>query len=203
MPDVRHTLSDLSTADLHGAVWCGVLCARTAGHLAPRRCGPALRLAALWACGVEVSKQRMRAAADAAPLSATPDFAGFAASAAMLAAYPLPETAADAAAEAVARAAGIDRDRGVAQHFVLLGGMVDDQIRAVELRRATSPLGDWLLENSERRRVGTLGEALARAWRHRLRWWVPAERALAERFEELPGGGLRLSRAVNSRGRQM
>ncbi|MBX2798048.1 MAG: hypothetical protein KTR31_10275 [Myxococcales bacterium] len=78
-------------------------------------------------------------------------------------------------------------------HFVLLSDLVSAQLRPVHLGGSTSVVADWLLENTEPRRVGTLGDALAHAWRNRLRWNVLEERALAERFADPPATALMLA----------
>ncbi|MEM6929828.1 MAG: hypothetical protein AAF602_23010, partial [Myxococcota bacterium] len=65
--------------------------------------------------------------------------------------------------------------------------LVDHQLTPISPTDGQHPLWDWTLErHPEPHRVGTLGDALARARRWRLRWWVPHERAIAERLTELP-----------------
>ncbi|MEN0068225.1 MAG: hypothetical protein AAGA48_39250, partial [Myxococcota bacterium] len=75
-----------------------------------------------------------------------------------------------------------------------LVALVDHQLQPVaverpgEARPEYQPLWDWVVErHPEPLRVGSLGDALARARRWRLRWRIPQERAIAERLNRLPG----------------
>lgn len=212
MADPRPLLRELARVDRRGAVWCAALCAMSVAHLVPaeeRRPWRALRLALLWAQGVEVPEKRMEMAA-AGMVFAMYDgvtysdfYACEAALEAISALRVVPGRCPDTASLAAWRAINsysqvgdydfdVERDRET-QAIAALAALVEHQIAPVavtpgdvaEARHAAAVAWDWL-DRPDPVRVGTLGDALARARRWRLRWHVPIERALAERTDTLP-----------------
>jgi hypothetical protein len=191
--DPRPLLRELARVDRPGAVWCAVLCATSVAHLVPpeeRRPGRARLLAAAWAVGLPVSEARLRAAGYAAARAAS-DAAYAAAYATGAAFYRRPASHAEAAAAVsrrpAARAATV-RDR----HLAALHDLVVHQTTPVSptprdvaaARPAVAVVWDAAAEAVGPVRLGTLGDALARARRLRLRWHDPVERAIAERLPE-------------------
>ena len=200
---MEELLRELARTDRRGAVWCAALCALTVQHLvlagehAP---ATALRLAMLWAQGVPVSQDRMQSSADDvsnARIGMTSEHAvsaaaiDAAAEVAMVA-YTGGSTAAACAVHATTLAYAYacrnvsiewcfeDWEIHRAEHRELLAELVDHQLTPLP-HPGHSPLSDWLLERGFKAgRVGTLGDSLAWARRHRLRWWVPAQRWAAE-----------------------
>ena len=182
----------------------------------PRVTGPAsaLRLAAWWAQGAAVSPGRLRqvrstsrVSDDACVQDAT--LAAYATIEALIvpdAVVDLGEddpsaTYASAAASYAARSCATfvsapQRDRAVrnawddarSRHHAELAELVAYQLTPIEVDGVwPHPLGDWVAERHPKpARRGSLGDALARARQWRLRWWVPVERAIAERLIELP-----------------
>lgn len=183
----------LAAEDPRGAVWCAALCAATVRHLAPPAALPALRLALLWAQGAPVSAERLRAAAnaaaDAADAAAAHSCAAFATAFATYATHAYVAYAAHAYAVA---AWGDDAYAAAASTAAVEGAqLVDHQLTPIDPtgipeRPHAAVLWDWAQDQglTEPMRTGTLGEALVRA----RRWWVPHERALAERQSGQPPG---------------
>ena len=175
----------VADGDRRGAVWCAALCALTLQHLAPiqdNRPMRAIRLAMKWAQGADVPREVLMRAASVPNVSYT----------AILAASAAAKAAVYATAAHVANAVAYAAD---AQAFTYaadaeLSELLRLQMEPVEYFDSESPLGDWLLEHSSPRRIGTLGDALARARKRRLRWCVLEQRAFAERFDKLPSGWL-------------
>lgn len=209
MADFHEVVSELSDSDRRGAVWCAVLCARSVQHRRFRHeAQDALRLTGLWAQGVPVSKRRLQQA----EWRLHPDFGTgpersavrYAARAASMGVPPLATRTVHMSMEASATALSLDPIYGdMANSAALLGSrawwarmevaqrdltaLIKSQTNPVAKFASGHPLADWVLEYCPRAtREGTLGDALARAWRWRLRWWVPHERAAAERMTELP-----------------
>ena len=232
MADARDLLRTLAAEDRRGAVFCAALCAASVAHLVPvgeRRPWRAVRLALAWGMGVQVPRERLRNANDAANAASNAAYAAAAAAsadAAVLAAYAFAEAAsaaaasADAAADAAADAeaaadiaavayaaviaavasadAGADgasaaSNQARVAHLARLHALVLHQITPIaptptDVRRATPSAQvawDRLIERCpDPVRTGTLGDALARARKARLRWTCPVERAIAERCDE-------------------
>ena len=212
MADARNLLRTLAYKDRRGAVFCAALAAASVAHLVPvgeRRPWRAVRLALAWGMGVEVSRERMRAAATAAAdayddgIAAAPAAAAAGATEAVASAAPAyaAESAAEAFDDAVdaARPANADPAESVeasrnvyAAYLAFLHALVLHQITPIaptptDVHRATpgaQVAWDRLVERCpDPVRIGTLGDALSRARKGRLRWTCPVERAIAERTE--------------------
>ena len=223
MADARDLLRALAVEDRRGAVFCAALCAASVAHLVPvgeRRPWRAVRLALAWGMGVQVPEKRLERVAHAAHAAAiaalstrsdAASSASLASASASLAANAAVDTdgapdASAAAASATGYAADATRGaRWVAErttHLGCLHSLVTHQTAPavptpLDVHRATpnaQVAWDRLVERCpEPVRVGTLGDALARSRKARLRWTCPVERALAERCElaeliELWGG---------------
>lgn len=193
MPDVksvadpRPMLRHFADHDRRGAVWCAGLCALTVRHRMLPRARSALRLALLWAICTPVSKRRLQLASRIAKDDGATGVATYAN-------YYAARSAAFAACasysgEAGCHAVGAANNAANAfasstdarhRHLAHLGQLVESQVAELA-HPGASPLGEWLLERVKGGREGTLGESLAWARQHRLRWWVPAERFAAER----------------------
>lgn len=210
MTDPRHAIRALTATDRRGAVWCASLCALYVAHLwtdpRPRR---AVVLAGAWAVGVPVPAERLRAYDDAAGVAAdvaagvgrarpATSAAAYAACAAANAAAVVDDTAGAAAnaatyaayAAAIAAAATVAawvkrRDRHLSALAVLVVHQTTPLVDVPLVGRPGALVAwDAAAADIGPVRVGTLGDALARARRHRLRWYVPVERAVAERLDD-------------------
>lgn len=195
--EVQAKLGELALQDRQGAVWCAVLCVRTVGIATAPAVQTGLRLLALWAQGVRISPERMRrcyhACSDA---SINPDPGPVSIPSKMRALVGdgpvtvLGGTPATELAQAVTSLL-----YGVEERF--RRGVSDEQMTelgvtlAVRHVLAAAPdkndhlallcdLVNGQLTPQGGIRVGTLGQALARAWRWRLRWSVPDDRTIAE-----------------------
>ncbi|MEM6929448.1 MAG: hypothetical protein AAF602_21085 [Myxococcota bacterium] len=207
MNEVLDRLIELTEDDPRGGVWCAGLCAMSVQHwLFDReaRASTALRLALLWAQGADVTRERLRRAASAVETDATVGFgvnadADAAVEAAGQVGLALVDGGAGYFAARLAYAAAVRASMGTVRapdtawfearerHAGSLARLVADQLEPVSSHATPHPLWDWTLERAPRRhRVGTLGDALARARLWHLRWWVPSERGAAERLTELP-----------------
>jgi hypothetical protein len=200
----RSLLRKLARTDRRGAVWCAVLCATSVAHLVPlgeSRPGRVRLLAAAWAVELPVSEVRLRAAADAAAATARATrTAANAAHVANAAAYATALVAAwaDAAHPAIAVAVDAVLDCAIdaidasvrERHLAALAALVEHQItplvpsarNVAAARPGPAVVWDTAAEAIGPVRLGTLGDALARARRLRLRWHDPVERAIAERL---------------------
>ena len=211
MNDARDLLRTLAAEDRQGAVFCAALCAASVAHLLPRgerRPWRAVRLAMAWGCGIEMPRERLEEAAEAAGAAdagdddAPAEAADYAAYAAEAAAYAAAGAAVGAAADAAADAAAAAWEQARDAHLARLHALVLHQTTPVvptptDVHRAApgaQVAWDRLIERRPNPvRIGTLGDALARARKARLRWTCPVERALVERCEiaeliELWGG---------------
>ena len=195
MADARDLLCTLAAEDRRGAVFCAALCAASVAHLVPvgeRRPWRAVRLALAWGMGVQVPRERLRRASIAASNAAAvanEDAIDYATNIHAASASAASADAADAAADA----ASADADSwSNANHPAHLHALSLHQTTPIaptlaDIRRAAPSAQvawDRLVERCpEPVRIGTLGDALARARTAHLYWTCPVERALAERCE--------------------
>ena len=198
MSDVRAPLRTLAEDDRQGTVFCVALCAASVAHFVPvgeRRPWRAVRLALACGVGVQVPRERLWKAATAAEHAGYANASAVAFAAARAARYVTAAAhAVGDATKAATYAAQADsvRGQGQAGHLERLHALVLHQTTPVvptsaDVRRATpgaQVAWDRLAERCpDPVRIGTLGDALARARKARLRWTCPVERALAERCE--------------------
>jgi len=200
----RFTLRALASADHPGAAWCASICAGTAWRIMPTEGRTALRLLWLWAQGVTVSTSRLLAVSnDAADAAVYADAYDRGSRTAIWAAVHAARVAASvdgteaaynnllAAINWTAQAVAA-RDQATPKarerHLSQLGERVEYQVTPLDPRRVDHPLRDWALERTDPSpyREGSLGESLAWGRQHRLRWWLPQERLLAERRIDVP-----------------
>ena len=208
--DARNLLRTLAAEDRRGAVFCRALCAASVAHFVPngeRRPWQAIRLALAWGMGVRVSRERLwkagsfaadagNAALNAANAAyANAAYAAYAAATDATDAASVDSYAATAAATGATDAANNERRRA---HLDRLHALVLLQTTPIaptptDIHRST-PSAQVAWDRFVERcpdpvRIGSLGDALSRARRGRLRWTCPVERAIAERCEvdELSG----------------
>lgn len=186
--DVRVRLRRLMDDDPQGAIWCAALCVQSVQPpTQPDWVAPVLRLVFQWAQGVKVSATRLKGLWDShIPPSGLLDTTA----ASSLAAYYLAvivcegnqtyrtDDALDAAAYAQAAT------KTVGQRFTELTAfhqLILPQLHPLTSRDIPpSPFLDRLLEQGQGRPARSLGQALAVARMHRLRWWNPLDRWAVE-----------------------
>lgn len=190
--DVRDTLEDLAAVDRRGAAWCSCLCAMTVQHMVPIDAPLTLLFLGLrWSQGMPISEARQRRATTQLRRynqHFDPHTKERCALDAITARSRAPELASWAVANDVSQIMTDASEAGFNKHLQHLAQLVDHQLTPIAPEGpGAHPLWDWTLEHHpDPMRVGTLGDALARARRWRLRWWRPHERAIAERLSELP-----------------
>ena len=201
---LRHLLRQ--QGDRRGAVWCAGLCM---AHILPDMPDywsgvQSLRVLLLWAQGLHVSKSRFQKLLSGLPLGNTIAEDAFGGLISGLRWKLWDGAGVITAPTYVAHSLATRHTTGslvnaTARYMQSMVELITHQTTPLPTGN-DHPTWDWIAERyPEAQRVGLLGDALARARQWRLRWWVPHERALAERLEsseQLPEWFVRSRRSL-------